>query len=311
MSSPRTHVILNPASAGGKTGKRQAQILKALERRLGGNYSLCVTKEPLEAGVSARRAITEGSELIVTIGGDGTIQEAVNGFFSDGYLINPACQLGIINSGTGGGLAQSLGLPKTIEGQLEVICNGQSRPMDVGRVIFCHENGERMERFFVNECQAGIGGAVVKRVGSKQKWVGGRLAFGSGALKMALRHQAQPMTVVIDRAFEITEPLIGVVIANGAYTGGGMNLAPRASVDDGFLDILLIHEQSKSQRLWNFPKIYLGRHIPSPKFSYYQAKQITVTSSESVPLEADGELLGSLPCTVDVLPAALGVRSFS
>jgi len=284
--------------------------MKLLSRYFGATYSLCVTQKPFDARFSTSAAIHAGSELIIVVGGDGTIQEAVNGFFSDGHPINPACELGIVSSGTGHGLAQSLGLPPTIEQQLDVICGGQSRALDVGRVTFSHENGETVERYFVNECQVGIGGAVVKRVQSRQKRVGGLLAFGSSALSMALRHREQPLVVTVDSALEIAAPLIGVVIANGAYTGGGMNLAPRARVDDGLLDILLIHEQSISQRLWNFPKIYFGRHVTSAKFSYYQGRQFTITSTESVLLEADGELLGLLPCTVDLVPAALQVRSF-
>ena len=304
----KTHVIINPASAGGKTRRRQAQILNALERRLGKRYSLFVTKKPLEATFSARRAINEGSELIIAIGGDGTIHEAVNGFFADGYPINSACQLGIINSGTGHGFAQTLGLPPSINEQLDVIRSGQARFIDVGRAVFSNNNGRPKERFFVNECQAGIGGAVVKNVQSKHKKLGGLIAFGSIALSMAFRYPSQPMTVMIDSIHKITNSFIGIVITNGNYMAGGMNLTPQAKVDDGLFDILLIHEQSIPQRLWNFPKIYSGRHIDSPKFSYYRGKSVVLTSSESVLFEADGELLGSLPCAIEIMPFALQVR---
>ena len=306
--SKGVHVIINPVSAGGKTGARQAEILNALERRLGKGYSLCVTSEPLEASFSARKAIIDGSELIITIGGDGTIQETVNGFFSNGNLINPSCQLGIIDSGTGHGFAQSLGLPTELEEQLEVIHSGQTQFIDLGKVIFSEKNGRSKEHFFINECQAGIGGEVVKIVQSKHKKLGGFVAFGAITLLMALRYPNRSMSVVIDETTKITEHFIGVVIGNGNYMAGGMNLIPYARVDDGLFDILLIHEQSISQRLWNFPKIYSGRHLASSKFSYYRGKSVTLSSSESVAFEADGEFLGSLPCSIEVLPSALQVR---
>jgi diacylglycerol kinase (ATP) len=309
VSSQKPHVIINPASAGGKTRRKQVQILQVIERNVGKRYSLCVTQRPFEASFSARRAITRGSELIITIGGDGTIQETVNGFFSNGCPINPACQLGIIDSGTGSGFAQSMGLPLSINEQLEIIFRGQTRSIDIGKAVFSDKNGKPRQRYFVNESQAGIGGAVVKNVQSKHKKLGGLVSFGSSTLLMAFRHPNQFLTVVIDDIHKITEHFIGIVIANGKYMAGGMNLTPQAKVDDGWLDILLIHGQSIPQRLLNFPKIYSGRHIDSSKFSYYRGKRIALSSSEKVLFEADGELLGSLPCTVEIVPSVLKVRS--
>ncbi len=306
--SMRVHVIINPVSSGGKTGARQWEILSALERKLGSAYSLCVTSEPLEASFSARQAILDGSELIITIGGDGTIQETVNGFFSNGNLLNPSCQLGIIDSGTGHGFAQSLGLPTGLGEQLEVIQRGQTQSIDLGKVVFSDEINQPSEHYFINECQAGIGGEVVRRVQSKHKRLGGFIAFGAITLLTALRYPNQSMTVEIDGMTGITERFIGVVIGNGNYMAGGMNLIPHARVDDGLFDILLMHEQSIPQRLWNFPKIYSGRHLASSKFTQYKGKKVTLSSSEKVPFEADGEFLGSLPCSIEIVPSALQVR---
>lgn len=305
----RTHVIINPASGGGKTGKRLGKILNVLEKEIGKKYSFFVTRKPLDASLSARRAINKGRELIIAIGGDGTIQETVNGFFSDGNPINPACQLGIINTGTGSGFAMSLGLPPAINDQIDAIFSGQKRFIDVGRAVFSNKNGRLKEHFFVNECQAGIGGAVVKNVQSKLKKLGGLIAFGSIALSTALRYPNQPITVEIDSTQKITKRLIGVVMANGNSMAGGMKLTPQAKIDDGLFDILLMHEQSVPQRLWNFPKIYSGGHITSSKFSFYRGKTIALASSERVLFEADGELLGYLPCKVEIIPSALQIRS--
>lgn len=305
----RTHVIINPASAGGKTGKEQIHILRVVEKNLGHAYSLCVTQKPREASISTKKAIIEGSELIITIGGDGTIQETVNGFFSNGSLINPSCQLGIVDSGTGSGFAQSLGLPPSIDEQMKAICSLQARSIDVGKVIFSDKKGSHVERYFVNECQAGIGGAVVEKVQSAHKKLGGRLAFGSSTLGLVFRYPNLPMSVSIDGGPEIRKRYIGIVVANGSFMAGGMNLTPDAEVDDGLFDILLMHEQSLPQRLWNFPKIYSGRHINSPKFSHCRGKSVHIASSEHVLFEADGELLGNLPCALVIVPSALQVRT--
>jgi YegS/Rv2252/BmrU family lipid kinase len=267
----RTHVIINPASAGGKTGKEQIHILRIVEKNLGHAYSLC--------------------------------------FFSNGSLINPSCQLGIVDSGTGSGFAQSLGLPPSIDEQMKAICSLQTRSIDVGKVIFSDKKGSHVERYFVNECQAGIGGAVVEKVQSAHKKLGGRLAFGSSTLGLVFRYPNLPMSVSIDGGPEIRKRYIGIVVANGSFMAGGMNLTPDAEVDDGLFDILLMHEQSLPQRLWNFPKIYSGRHINSPKFSHCRGKSVHIASSEHVLFEADGELLGNLPCALVIVPSALQVRT--
>jgi len=307
MNTRKTHVIINPFSAGGKTRKRLNYILNLLENYCGKKYSVYITKKPFEATSSAQKAIVNGCELIISIGGDGTIQEIVNGFFFNGRLINPACQLGIINCGTGQGFAQSLNLPPTIKEQLEVIFDGLSHPVDIGRIAFSDENGETMERFFVNECQAGIGGDVVKKIMSHHKKLGGVIAFGIVTLSTAFRYPNQLMTIGIDGIYKVTNRFIGIMVSNGRYTGGGMNLTPSAKVNDSLLDVLLIHEQSFFQRLWNFPKIYSGSHIASRTFSYFQGKSISLNARETILVEADGELLGFLPCKIEVMPSALHI----
>jgi diacylglycerol kinase (ATP) len=309
QSTPKTHVIFNPASAGGRTARRQRQIFNAIESRFGKAYSVCVTRGPLQATESVRLAVSRGVELIIAVGGDGTIQEVVNGFFSNGQQMNPSCVLGIVNSGTGQGLAQSLGLPSGIERQVDIICDGKPHAIDVGRIGYSNLTGNARERHFINECQLGLGASVVKGVESTHKRLGGLLAFGTSTLVNALRSRPQPLVIRLDNTFEITQSLLGLAIMNGAHTGGGMNLVPQAKVDDGFLDVLLIHEQSIGDRVRNFPKIYSGRHVGSEGFSCFQAAEIAVSTAGKVPLAADGEVLGSTPCRVDVLPRALLVKS--
>jgi YegS/Rv2252/BmrU family lipid kinase len=311
MSKTKTHIILNPASGGGKTESRSAEILRLIEHRLGDSLSLHVTQTRLEATGSAAEAIQRGCELIVAIGGDGTIQEVVNGFFVDGHLINPGCELGIINCGTGHGFAQSLGLPQSIESQVELLAYGRTRFVDVGRVRYASGDGSASDRYFVNECQFGIGGAVVERVQGNHKQLGGTFAFGLGALETLFSHKNQWMKVILDEKKMITERMTGVVIANGAYMGGGMNLAPTARLDDGTLKVLIMRDLSIVQRLWNFPRIYSGTHLRSPLFGYHEARSLAISSGESVLVEADGEILGTTPCEIEVIPSGIQVRSIS
>ena len=309
MSRTKIDVLLNPASSGGRTGQKRSQILAVLDRYLGRSYSLHLTRRSLEATSLAREAILAGSELVITVGGDGTIQEAVNGFFAGGRPLNPDCRLGVINAGTGHGFVQSLGFPSDIEGQCAQIADGATRSVDIGRAVFSDGNGSPAERYFVNECQAGIGGEVVKRVHAGNKKLGGTLAFGLATLAAAWTYPNRTMTVSVDGAPPITGKFIAVVCANGNSMAGGMHLAPEAKVEDGLLDILFMHEQTRSERLRNFPKIYSGSHLGSPKFNCSRGRSVSLTSEENVALEADGELLGRLPCRIEVLPSVLQVRA--
>lgn len=308
IDSKKTHVIINPQSACGKTGKQKNHILGIIDRKLGKNYSLFIIRNPHDASLSTRSALSEGKNLIIVVGGDGTIQEAVNGFFSKGKLFNPECHLGIINSGTGCGFAQTLNLPQSFAAQIEIIKEGECHAVDIGKIIYTNGDGTENERYFINECQGGIGGAVVKSLQSKFKKLGGFIAFGFKSLLTALRYQGHSMTVTIDGSTEISRSLLGIAVSIGRYTAGGMDLMPLAKVDDSLLDILLIHDQSVPKRLCNFPKIYTGKHISCPEFSYYQGKKVSVTSPERIPLEADGEFLGKLPCAVEIIPSCLRIR---
>jgi len=309
MKTKKTHVIINPASAAGNTGQRQGQILACLEKRIGLDFSFYVTGKPLDAEESARRAVLEGGGLIIAVGGDGTIQEVANGMLSVPQNMRAGCELGIINCGTGHGFAQSLRLPKSLDEQLGLLANGSGRPVDICRIVFVDDAGRQVSRFYVNECQIGIGSEVVRSVHQGNKKLGGSLAFGMKAVWMLFRYSSQPIHVSIDGGPVTFSRLMGVMATNGDYAAGGMNLAPKAKLNDGKLDLVLIREQPLPLRLWNFGKIYKGKHVGSSKIGYCQARRVALSSAEKVSVEADGEMLGWLPCSIEVVPSAFRVRA--
>ncbi|MDP2886641.1 MAG: diacylglycerol kinase family lipid kinase [Ignavibacteria bacterium] len=305
----RAYIVVNPTSSGGKTAHRQARIVDQITRRLGGNPSLLVTTKPLEATESTRSAIERGAELVIAIGGDGTVHEVVNGFMAHGAPINPSCQLGIVGSGTAQDVLRSFNLPRHTDEQIEVACGDGKRVVDLGRVTVVDPGGNVHEQFFLNECQQGIAAVVVQRFQAHHKWLGGFLGFGLTAVTTAARHREQVMSIEIDGKHVATDSFLGVVVSNGGYAGGGMNFAPRAEVDDGLLDVVLIHKQNIPSRLINFPRIYFGSHINLSWISYFRGRHVSVNSDEKVPVEADGEFLGYLPCIIDVMPHSLLLKS--
>jgi len=302
------HIIFNPVAGGGKAKKMKSQLVREMERRFGKNYLLLETLGQGDAIIIAREAAKEGAGLIIAMGGDGTVNEVINGLLLNRKPVNDQCELGILNSGSGSGLAQTLGLPASISDQLDVIFDSAAKPMDVGFVNYKDINDHSCERLFVSECQVGLGGSVVSHVGINLKHFGGRIAFGLVALSHLFHYRASQMTMINDQQKPESKKLIGITIGNGIYCAGGMTLTPCARTDDGLLDVLQIHEMSLLKRFMNFGKVYSGSHIHSPRFCIGQAKEITIGSEQPVWIEADGELLGKTPCKIGIIPGVIKVR---
>ena len=302
MSAFRTHIIINPVSAGGKTWRRRELILSEI-RKCWDDFIIEYTEKPGDAVAKTRQAIMSGRNLIVAVGGDGTFREVVNGFYDNGRMINPECTLAIISSGTGQGFAQSLGYPKEIDKQFEVIKNLKVQKTDIGRINFLTGG----HSYFINEFQTGIGGEVVKNVGKDSKKRMGGFAFGLGVLKVINGFNPGYYSVQIDENLKVEEELTGVVVSNGNYTGGGMQLTPDASLDDGYLDVLLIPALTKKEMFTVFPRIYSGRHLNDKRFRCHKVKSLSFTFEKHVNYEADGELLKESAYKVEVMPSALNI----
>jgi YegS/Rv2252/BmrU family lipid kinase len=286
----------------------QSLILESIRRWHGDDFSVCVTERPGDAQLSAEGATANGCQLILAVGGDGTINEIINGLLADDNGPNTHIDLGVISCGTGHGLAQSLGLPSSIDHQARIAASNQTRHIDAARVVFRTPNGESAQRYFINECQIGIGAAVVERVESHQKRFGGLVTYGFGTLMLLKNHPNQVIQVTVDNDEGNTGTFVGICIGNGSRTAGGIRLTPQARLDDGLMDVLFLHGQPFSRRLLLFPWIPSGRHIHSDHCSYFQARRISFSSGEYVSVAADGEALGSLPCTIEIIPGALRVR---
>ena len=309
ISSNQVHVIFNPAARAGQAEGMKTKIQSLLGQHFGENYQFHSTTAPENAIKISKELAQSGVELIVAAGGDGTIQEVLNGLYQDHKLINPKCQLGIINLGTGQGLARSLELPATLEEQIALLKSKHERPVDIGKVTYYTQNGEPKEKLFINECQIGIGGQVVRGVNRKYKRLGGKMAFGLVTLQHALLDRPFLANTSINHEPLESAKYLGMVIANGCSMGGGMLLAPDANLSDGQFDTLLIHQANIFKRLAVFPKIYSGKHLSSKYFSLKSCQQIEVDTETPIPVEADGEFLGWTPAHIEMLPEPLIVKA--
>ncbi len=313
LSDPaeRVHVIVNPAAGSGRAGQLWPGLETAVRGCFGGGMIVHRTEQPEDATRAARRVVEQGADLIICVGGDGTVQETVNGMFEQGRPLDPRCDLGILHCGTGGGLAQSLGLARDPRRQLERIRTGSCRVIDLGRMTFRDDNGQASERIFVNECQVGVGGEVVKQVGAGYKRLGPTIAFGFVSIRNALSYRPRFMTVRLDGQEIVEGEFIGVMVGNGNVCAGGMRLTPAARPDDGWLDVVFIRAMGFFSRLRHFPLIYTGRHVQTRPFIFRRVRCLRIESPDGVAAEADGEYFGGLPCDVNVIPAALRVRGAS
>jgi len=303
-----TYIILNPVAGAGRGKKEMSLLIPALSN-LG--HTDCVLLETAGKGDAirlSRDVVKKGGKLIIAVGGDGTINEVINGLLSAEASPVTRCELGIINCGSGGGVAQTLGIPAGIKDQLYLIFNKPAKPLDAGLVTCTSQNGTSVERYFLNECQAGFSGAVVEEVAMTHKHFGGKLAFGMVSVFQLFRYKATEMHTRLDMCPAASQKMLGVVVGNGNYCAGGMQLTPGACPDDGYLDVLFIGEMNLVDRLINFSKVYSGNHVHSGFFSLQKARAIDIDSEWPVWVETDGELIGKTPCSINIIPGAIWMR---
>jgi YegS/Rv2252/BmrU family lipid kinase len=303
MNTDHCHIIANPVAGGGRTGRMLGLLTGLLRTSFGSATTIFCTGKSGDALASARQAVLEGSRRIVIVGGDGTIHECVNGIYSLPSLFTEDVTLAIISTGTGCGLARSLGIPDELEEQIAVARGSHTRAIDIGHIYLENET-----RFFVNECQIGIGAEVVRRTRKGEKALGGSLAYALATVPLLFSYPNPEVEISMDNAASVSLSVTGISIGNGAITGGGMHLTPRAVLDDGLIDVLVMKGQSPFHRAAGFLRVRSGGHIRSSHFSYHQARDIRISSGSELLLSADGELIGRLPARFESRPGAIHIH---
>lgn len=302
-------LIVNPRSADGTTGTQWPRFARMFEHA-GIHAETRFTEGPRHATELVREGLRAGHRLIVIVGGDGSINEAVNGFFEpDGTPIAPEAELGIVCRGTGCDYIKSHGIPKREDEAIAVLKRGRSRAVDVGSIRFQDASGLQRQRFFCNIAEAGLGGAVVERVNQRSKRLGGFASFLLSTLTTFTTYRNSPMTVSFDGGPPETLVAADLVVGIGSYFGGGMRVLPDARLDDGLFDVLVMGDFDRSEFFSNIWRVYRGTHLTHPKIRHLRAQTVTVDSPAPLLLEVDGELAGVAPATFTLLPGALRVRS--
>ncbi|MDP8255576.1 MAG: diacylglycerol kinase family lipid kinase [Candidatus Alcyoniella australis] len=303
---PRAFAVVNPNSANGSTEQEWDAIHAALEAALG-ELDFGFTQAVGDAANVARRAVKAGHELIISVGGDGTNNEIVNGMFEHGAPINPRARLGFVCCGTGGDLRRTLGVPKDLRQACEVLVRGNTRRIDLGRFSFFDHSGRRAERYFINITSFGIGGEIDARVNRTTKVLGGFASFLWASFASVVDYRNKPVELTVDGNPIEPRRIFNVAVANGRCFGGGMQVAPDADPADGLFDVVLIGDLTKLEVVTQMTRIYSGRHLSHPKVEVLRARRVEAHSDEIVLLDVDGEQPGRLPATFEIVPAALDV----
>jgi diacylglycerol kinase (ATP) len=249
-------------------------------------------------GHLAQAAKASPGSLLVVIGGDGTVNEVVNG------VAGTDAELAVLPCGTGQDFGRTHGLPTGFDDAVRVALGGETRVIDLGRVQL--EGGT--SRFFANVGSAGMSGAVARRANSMTKAFGGRATFFYALTREFLAWQNTRVVVELEGGVQREGPMHDVIVANGTWHGGGMKLAPDARQDDGVFDVVLIGDVTKLDFLTTAPKLYSGRYLSHPKVELLQSSSVAIRATEPLPLEVDGEPIGATPARFEVVPSALRLR---
>jgi diacylglycerol kinase (ATP) len=303
LSSTFARVIVNPAAGAGRTGRDWPRINDFFKGR-GLRFDHDITEAPGHAIELAQAAVEKGYELVVSVGGDGTIHEIANGLYNAGG--NKDAVLGIVSTGTGSDYIRTVGLPRRYEEACERFLKPTRITVDLGVVEYQH-NGSREKRLFVNFAGMGFDAEIVRRTTQQYKALGSLLSYLMGTLITVVSYRNRDIVLKVDGT-EIAKRVCTVVMNNGKYGGGGMFTAPGADLTDGLLDVMTVGDISRPDLLYSLQRIYRGTHLTHPKVDMRQAREVEVSSSNGrMYLQADGELLGELPARFSVLPAALNI----
>ncbi|CAN5873163.1 diacylglycerol kinase family lipid kinase [soil metagenome] len=309
-------LVVNPKSGGGATGRTFGSMKETIERALG-KVEVAMTEHAGHGIDLAREGALAGHPLVIAVGGDGTFHEVVNGLMQargGAYgTKGDATRIGLIAQGTGGDFRKALGLEHRLDKYLDALKSGNERPLDLGKFT----GGGKTAHYFVNILSAGMGGLVDRYVAEASRTLGGSAAYFGASLKALINARLGNVKATVTHQGRTEEHRIRsfmIAICNGRYFGGGMHVAPMAKIDDGTLELVALGATSKLGFAMTSRGIYTGKHIGQAGTVHLRGEKIVLDlanedAREVYLLDVDGEPMGGLPLTVEVVPKALTLRA--
>ena len=242
--------------------------------------------------------------MVVAVGGDGTLNETVNGLVRAGS----GAHLATIPLGTAMDFRRTYGISDRFEDAVRTAAGDTTRAIDVGRVAYRRWDGGPGERYVANVGSVGMSAAVAQRADAMSKRFGAKATFFYALARVFFEWKNTVVTVDLADGTHREGRMHDVIVANGQWHGGSMRLAPGASPDDGLFDIVLVGDVTKLDFATTAPKIYRGTYLAHPKVELVRSSSVSVDAPERLPIELDGEQVGTTPVRFEIVPKALRVR---
>ncbi len=286
-----TAFVVNPIAGDGKAGRIWPKLEEMLQQS-GQSYRVYFTRNAGDGTGLAARASDQGAELVVAVGGDGTLKEVLNGIDLERNIF------GMIPAGTGNGFIRSLSIPLKWEKAFQGLARWEPRRIDIGRAN---------NVLFLNSAGVGLDGAVASAASAKYKSLKGYLAYAFALVDQAVAFNRFQCKVKCNGLYFEDHRSLVVLVANGRYYGGKLCIAPQASLDDGYLDLVLIKKRSIPDLLVTGARVAVRKHLSSKAIIKMQGQTFDIETSREVPLQIDGDVISTASVKVETLSSALKV----
>ena len=307
MATNRPLLIVNPRSGGGLSEAQWARLAGPIAQGLGA-FDTVHTERPGHARGIARQAATQGRRLVVAVGGDGTLNEVVNGLMDAGAP--RTTELALLPRGTGGDFRRTIDLPADLAKASAYLAKAPGRPIDVGLVHFTDHQGATASRHFINVSSFGFSAAVANKANESNKKLGARAAFLGATLRTVIGYDNLDVQIAVDGAAPVRRTVLLGAVGNGRYFGGGMKICPEATLDSGRLNLVVVGDLGLGSIATKIHRLYAGTHLSIKRIEGRNAQRVHVASAteRNAPVEVDGETPGTLPATWEIIPGALLMR---
>jgi len=288
----KPYIIFNPIAGSIVNRSRLLKQLRRLNPR-----KLRLTQRAGEAETYARDAIRARCDYVIAAGGDGTLNEVINGIATP-HRTRGVC-VGPVPLGTAHDFARSIGLPASVEDNIDILRAKQTDPIDLVRVT------SDRTRYFVNVSAGGFSGLVDEKLTPEIKSTWGPLAYLRSAAAALPELHAYQTSIVFDDVERLMIELYNVVVANGQFVAGGLPIARQADLRDGLLDVVLVPKRPPAKMVLLAAEMLLGNHLSSNAVIFRRAKKISVRSQPGMWFNVDGELVGNEPAIFQIVPRGL------
>ena len=299
-----TVFVVNPVSGNGATGRHWSAYEAFFRRHLGDRFAVRKTERPWHAAELTKQAVVDGATTVVSVGGDGTLNEVTNGLLDGtGRPWNPEARLAVLSLGTGSDFVKTLGETRRPEDLVDRLKADRLRTVDAGLCQYSAAGVPR-SRYFLNVAEVGSGGAVVDRVNRTTKVLGGKTSFLIAILRTLPKYANTRMTYEADHRPPTEAVVNDLVVANGRFFGGGLQPAPHADLEDGLFDVVIIGDIDFKTTRKNLGLLREGKHLDLPYVTWFRAKELVVRAAEEM-IDLDGECVGRHAKRFEILPKAI------